>query len=125
MIEGIAKLPNIVTLDVGEYQGLLVDLMENFITTGVRCIVKIVGRYSLCTCPIYEANGFIFLLVTTNFTFSLNRKHVYEVPVPFCLNRLYRTECPLDCSKKAFDPVCGSDGNIYSNICEMKKLTCG
>ena len=53
MIEGIAKLPNIVTLDVGEYQGLLVDLMENFITTGVRCIVKIVGRYSLCKCPIY------------------------------------------------------------------------
>jgi len=52
-------------------------------------------------------------------------KHVYEVPVPFCLNRLYRTECPLDCSKKAFDPICGSDGNIYSNICEMKKLTCG
>ena len=44
MIEGIAKLPNIVTLDVGEYQGLLVDLMENFITTVVRCIVKIVGR---------------------------------------------------------------------------------
>ena len=44
MIEGIAKLPNIVTLDVGEYQGLLVDLMENFITTGVKCIVKIVGR---------------------------------------------------------------------------------
>jgi len=52
-------------------------------------------------------------------------KHVYEVPVPFCLNRLYRTECPLDCSSKAFDPICGSDGNIYSNICEMKKLTCG
>ena len=47
MIEDIAKLPNIVTLDVGEYQGSLVDLMENFTTTGVRCIVKIVGRYSL------------------------------------------------------------------------------
>ena len=61
MIEGIAKLPNIVTLDVGEYQGSLVDLMENFTTTVVRCIVKIVGRYSLCTCPIYEANGFKLL----------------------------------------------------------------
>ena len=125
MIEGIAKLPNIATLDVGEYQDLLVDLMENFITTGVRCIVKIAGRYkfshllSQCLCIL------VIYFITTNFTFSLNRKHVYEVPVPFCLNRLYRTECPLDCSKKAFDPVCGSDGNIYSNICEMKKLTCG
>ena len=60
LIEDIAKLPNIVTLDVGEYQGLLVDLMENFTITGVRCIVKIVGRYSLCTWLIYQANGFIF-----------------------------------------------------------------
>lgn len=52
-------------------------------------------------------------------------KHVYEVPVPFCLNRLYRTECPLDCSTKPFNPICGSDGNIYNSVCEMKKLTCG
>ena len=63
MIEDIAKLPNIVTLDVGEYQGSLVDLMENFTTTGVRCIVKIVGRYNLCTCPIYYANCFTFIIL--------------------------------------------------------------
>ena len=74
MIEGIAKLPNIVTLDVGESQGLLVDLMENFITTGVRCIVKIVGRYILCNAPFTKPmvlNFFVIYFITTNFTFSL------------------------------------------------------
>ena len=52
-------------------------------------------------------------------------KHVFDVPVPFCLNKLYRTDCPLDCSSEKEDPVCGSDGNIYKNTCEMKKITCG
>lgn len=27
-------------------------------------------------------------------------RHVYDVPVPFCLNKLYRTDCPLDCSQE-------------------------
>ena len=67
----------------------------------------------------------------------LSGKHVYEVPAPFCLNKLYRwerkrrqidrlflngkklkspsTKCPVDCKKAASKPVCGSDGQLYAN----------
>ena len=40
----IAKLPNTVTLDVGESLGSLVDPMENFTIMGARCIEKTVGE---------------------------------------------------------------------------------
>ena len=30
---------------------------------------------------------------------------VYEVPAPFCLNKLYRTRCPMDCSGAPKKPV--------------------
>ncbi|CAG9834585.1 unnamed protein product [Diabrotica balteata] len=34
--------------------------------------------------------------------------------------------CPRICKENAYgDPVCGSDGVIYPNICELKKKTCG
>ncbi|CAH1111256.1 unnamed protein product [Psylliodes chrysocephalus] len=36
------------------------------------------------------------------------------------------SSCPRICKENAYgDPVCGSDGIIYPNICEMKKKTCG
>ncbi|XP_066147478.1 serine protease inhibitor dipetalogastin [Euwallacea fornicatus] len=39
---------------------------------------------------------------------------------------LRNAACPRICQQNAYgDPVCGSDGIIYPNICEMKKKTCG
>ncbi|XP_050294378.1 agrin [Anthonomus grandis grandis] len=36
------------------------------------------------------------------------------------------SSCPRICQQNAYgDPVCGSDGVIYPNICEMRKKTCG
>ena len=41
------------------------------------------------------------------------------------MNKLYRTDCPIDCRAEEDDHVCGSDGNIYRNQCELEKITCG
>ena len=63
---------------------------------------------------------------TENIFVFVNRfLKVFDVPVPFCLNKLYRTDCPIDCEGEEDDAVCGSDGNIYRNKCEMEKITCG
>ncbi|XP_060536138.1 serine protease inhibitor dipetalogastin [Cylas formicarius] len=41
-------------------------------------------------------------------------------------NAVRDSSCPRICTQNAYgDPVCGSDGIIYSNICEMRKKTCG
>ena len=35
--------------------------------------------------------------------------------------------CPEQCDENADSdlPVCGSDGNVYRSLCEMKRRTCG
>ncbi|XP_023343381.1 agrin isoform X2 [Eurytemora carolleeae] len=52
-------------------------------------------------------------------------KHIYEVPIGYCLNRLYRTSCPLDCTDISVALTCGSDGQIYSSECELRRADCG
>nr|XP_016933191.1 agrin [Drosophila suzukii] len=60
-------------------------------------------------------------------------KHVFEVPLSFCMPQERHGSasdaCPTECPKVEADStsqyVCGSDGNIYSSLCELKMLNCG
>ncbi|EDS36999.1 follistatin [Culex quinquefasciatus] len=63
-------------------------------------------------------------------------KHVFEVPISFCMSQeraggssLAATnkieDCPTECSREAQQMICGSDGNVYTSMCELKMLNCG
>lgn len=65
-----------------------------------------------------------FSLMESYFTFI--RRHVFEIPITNCIPRERAVaDCPLNCDGHSGQPVCGSDGNIYANACELKMLNCG
>ena len=42
-----------------------------------------------------------------------------------CADLQQKLDCPRTCDTEAKSMVCASNGNVYSNICQMKKDTCG
>lgn len=65
------------------------------------------------------------------YKFNSNRKHVFEVPMAFCMSQERNPagadegSCPTSCEKEKERLTCGSDGNVYRSECEMNMLNCG
>jgi len=45
--------------------------------------------------------------------------------LPPTSNSSSSSKCPESCPPEATSPLCGSDGNVYRSMCEMKRRTCG
>ncbi|GAB6022272.1 hypothetical protein CHUAL_014184 [Chamberlinius hualienensis] len=87
---------------------------------GSHCVPTSEGRRSVCA-----SNGQIYdddcQMKQRNCG-----KHVYEIPMVYCImSREEYKDCPKDCQGLNQTKLCGSDGNVYNNECELRMLTCG
>ncbi|XP_059613986.1 agrin [Phlebotomus argentipes] len=67
-----------------------------------------------------------FILITVFFALSVVADDTVKANSTERQSRAISTNCPRLCPPlgASLEPVCGSDGYIYSNLCEMKKKTC-
>ena len=123
LTDGTARRRRTATPAAGGSPASRAGQTENSTTTAVRCTGRIAEKWFVGSLRI----GLLFKRRISRSLGKCSKHHfqVFDVPVPFCLNKLYRTDCPIDCRAEEDDQVCGSDGNIYRNQCELEKITCG
>jgi hypothetical protein len=63
----------------------------------------------------------VSLYICNLFSFRKGIKLAHTGP---CSTLTIADDCPESCPGED-SPACGSDGNVYRNWCEMKRLTCG
>ncbi|XP_018334897.1 serine protease inhibitor dipetalogastin, partial [Agrilus planipennis] len=51
-------------------------------------------------------------------------KGVQMAHIGNCTTLKRSQSCPSDCDNETKEPVCGSDGNVYKSLCDLKKQTC-
>ena len=68
-------------------------------------------------------NNFLNIVMTIIFLKIVRLLLNWEVYYFNVLEELVQEECDLACQLN-YDPVCGSDGSTYNNMCALKAANC-